>query len=100
MSGATIPIIEAIRGKRLLAFEYRGGQRIVEPHTYGLDRFKREILCAYQIQGASRSGQPEGWKNFVVSDLSKLRVDARHFAQARPEYCRDDGAFREIFAQL
>ena len=100
MSGATIPIIEAIRSKRLLVFDYCGGKRVVEPHTYGIDRLKREMLCAYQIQGASRSGQPEGWKNFIVRDLADLRVDTRHFTQARGDYRRDDGAFREIFAQL
>ena len=100
MSSATIPIIEAIRNRRLLAFDYRGGRRVVEPHTYGLDRRQREVLCAYQIQGTSRSGQHEGWKNFDVRDLSDVRVDARHFEQARSEYRRDDGAFQRILAQL
>ena len=47
MSSATIPIIEAIRSRRLLVFHYDGGKRIVEPHTYGLDRRRREVLCAY-----------------------------------------------------
>ena len=100
MSSATIPIIEAIRSRRLLAFDYRGGRRIVEPHTYGVDGRQREILCAYQVQGVSRSGEHAGWKNFVVSELSEVRVDTRHFEQARPEYRRDDGAFRQILAQL
>ena len=100
MRSATIPIIEAIRSRRLLEFRYHGGKRVVEPHSYGLDKRKREVLCAYQIEGASRSGQRQGWKNFVVRELSELRVDARHFDQPRAEYRHDDGAFRQILAQL
>jgi len=100
MSSATIPIIEAIRSRRLLVFHYDGGKRIVEPHTYGLDRRRREVLCAYQVEGASRTGQHQGWKNFVIGELTDLRVDTRHFTQPRPQYCRDDGAFVQILAQL
>jgi hypothetical protein len=100
VSNATIPIIEAIRSKRRLVFEYHGGERIVEPHTYGLDKWQREILCAYQVDGASRSGAAQGWRTFIVGELSGLRVDAQHFAQPRPEYQRDDGAFKRILAQL
>lgn len=100
MSSATIPIIEAIRTKRLIAFDYRGGRRVVEPHTYGFDKWNREVLCAYQVEGESRSGQAEGWKTFVVADASDLRADARHFSEPRPEYQRNDGAFSKILAQL
>lgn len=100
MSSATIPIIEAIRQRRLLAFAYHGGRRLVEPHTYGLDRLQRELLCAYQVDGASRSGQNTGWKNFVVREVADMRIDARHFDQPRPDYRRDDGAFARILAQL
>lgn len=100
MSSVTIPIIEAIRNKRLLAFDYHGSGRIVEPHTYGTDRWQREVLCAYQIEGVSRSGNPQGWRNFVVSDLSGMRVLARHFEHPRPEYRPNDGAFQKILAQL
>jgi predicted DNA-binding transcriptional regulator YafY len=100
VSKVTIPIIEAIRSKRRLAFAYHGGERVVEPHTYGLDKWQREILCAYQVSGVSRSGTAQGWRTFVVSELTGLRVDARHFDQARPEYQRNDGAFKSILAQL
>lgn len=100
MSSATIPIIEAIRKRRLLAFDYHGGGRVVEPHTYGTDRWQRELLCAYQIEGVSRSGKRQGWRNFVVADLSGVRVLARQFEQARPQYRQNDAAFRQVVAQL
>ena len=95
MSGAAIPIIEAIRSRRLLAFDYHGARRVVEPHTFGVDRWKREMLCAFQIEGTGT-----GWRNFIVAEASELRLDPRHFAEPRPEYQSNDGAFRQILAQL
>jgi hypothetical protein len=95
VSRATILIIEAIRNKRLLAFDYHGGARVVEPHTYGLDKWKREVLCAYQIEGSA-----QGWRNFIVAEAGGLRLEPRNFLEPRPEYQRNDGAFKEILAQL
>jgi len=100
VSRATIPIIEAIRSKRLLAFVYHGAPRIVEPHTYGLDKWQREMLCAYQVQGLSRSGGAHGWRTFVVDEITDARLETHHFDDARPEYRRNDGAFEKILAQL
>lgn len=96
MSSATILIIEAIRSQRLLRFDYKGRPRLVEPHTYGRDRWQREMLCAFQLDGGSR----EGWRTFVIGEASALRIETAIFAQPRPEYRRDDGAFVEILAQL
>ncbi|HEX6834901.1 MAG TPA: hypothetical protein VF132_15285, partial [Rudaea sp.] len=100
VSSATIPIMEAIRNRRLLAFDYRGGARVIEPHTYGLDKWKREVVCGYQVEGDSSSGKPKGWRTFVIADAANIRAEARHFAEPRPEYRRDDGAFAQIIAQL
>ena len=100
MSGATILIIEAIRSQRLLAFVYHGSLRIVEPHTYGLDKWRREMLCAYQVQGVSRSGDAPGWRTFLVEEIGAARIEARRFDAPREQYRRDDRAFAEILAQL
>ena len=100
MSRATIPIIEAIRSKRLLAFVYHGTLRIIEPHTYGRDKWRREMLCAFQVQGVGRSGDAHGWRTFVVDEMVDARLETQHFEHPRPEYCRDDRAFTEIVAQL
>jgi hypothetical protein len=96
MSSATILIIEAIRSRRLLRFDYKGRSRLVEPHTYGRDRWKREMLCAFQLDG----GSGNGWRNFVIGEASGLRIEIATFAEPRTEYVRNDGAFVEILAQL
>ena len=99
MSAAAI-IENAIREMRLLAFHYHGGLRLIEPHTFGLDRWDEELLCGYQLEGISRSGNPAGWKFFRVAEMSQLRAENRHFSTPRPEYRRGDGAFRRIIAEL
>ena len=103
MSDPTIPIIEAIRSKRLIAFDYNGVRRVVEPHTYGLDKWQRKVLCAFQIEASGRieaSGGSDGWRTFVMAKASQLRLDPRRFEQPRPGYQLNDGAFTQILAQL
>jgi hypothetical protein len=96
----TTAIVEAIRERRLLVFDYHGGKRVVEPHTYGLDRWDRSLLCGYQVEGASRSNRSDGWKFFFVDEISNLQMDDRRFAIPRPEYQRGDGAFKTIVIEL
>jgi hypothetical protein len=102
MSGlrTTTAIVEAISNKRLLVLAYHGGERLVEPHTFGIDRWGRALLCGYQVEGASGSKHPAGWKFFFVDEISTIRLDDRQFAAPRPEYRRGDGAFKSITAEL
>jgi hypothetical protein len=94
----TTAIVEAITTKHLLAFDYHGRARVVEPHTFGLDRWGRSLLCAYQVEC---DGAPKpGWRFFFVEQTSNTRIDARHFVAPRPEYIRGDGAFKSITAEL
>lgn len=102
MSGlrTTTAIVEAISTRRLLTFEYHGRTRIVEPHTFGVDRWGRSLLCAFQIE---RSGDPKpsiGWRFFFIEQMSLVRVDGQRFAAPRPDFLRGDGAFKSITAEL
>ena len=90
----------AIREKRLLPFSYDGFQRTVEPHTYGLDKKGHKAVRAYQVGGASSSGEYRGWKMFHLSGMSSLSVSSTNFASARPGYKPGDKAFSTIYAQL
>jgi len=96
----TTAIVEAISTRRLLTFEYHGRTRIVEPHTFGVDRWGRSLLCAFQIE---RSGDPQpsiGWRFFFIEQMSLVRVDGQRFAAPRPDFLRGDGAFKSITAEL
>ena len=94
----TTAIAEAISSRNLLAFDYRGKTRVVEPHTFGLDRWNRTLLCAFQVEcdGADHPG----WRFFFVEQMSMSRLDARRFAIPRADYRRGDGAFKSITAEL
>ena len=100
MSGlrTTTAIVEAITTRRLLAFDYHGKPRVVEPHTFGLDRWNRTLLCAYQVE--CEGSERFGWRFFFVAQMINAHLDARRFTIPRPEYRRGDGAFRSITAEL
>jgi hypothetical protein len=99
VTAATI-IAAAIHARQRLSFFYDGHVRMVEPHTFGLDKYDREILCGYQTAGTSASGKPVGWKFFLIAKISRLQPSDERFAEPRPEYQRNDGAFSKIVAQL
>jgi hypothetical protein len=84
----------------LLVLDYHGKTRTVEPHTFGLDRWNRALLCAYQVECESPSGSATGWRFFFIDQISNARLDPRRFALPRPEYMRGDGAFKSITAEL
>lgn len=83
-----------------MSFFYDGHARIVEPHTFGVDKHNREMLCGYQTAGTSTSGKLVGWKFFLVAKISRLQPADERFATPRPEYVHNDGAFLKIVAQL
>ena len=46
----------AIRGRRLLEFDYNGLKRIVVPYCYGVSMRDTEVLRGVQIRGESSKG--------------------------------------------
>lgn len=93
-------IKNAIQNKCLLSFNYDGFQRVVEPHTYGIDSKGHTALRAYQVRGGSESGESIGWKLFHVDQMQQVAIGSQHFSGPRPKYTRSDSAFRVIHAQL
>lgn len=57
----------AIQNKQLLSFIYDGYPRVVEPHTYGLDKKGHPALRTYQIRGGS-----------VIDEALLLRINCKH----------------------
>jgi len=96
----TTAIVEAISTRHLLVMDYHGKTRVVEPHTFGLDRWNRTMLCAFQVECDSPSTNATGWRFFLVEQISNARLDARRFMTPRPDYVRRDGAFKSITAEL
>jgi hypothetical protein len=93
-------LVRAINEKRLIEFVYKGGRpRIVEPHDYGI-RGGVEKLLVYQISGESSSGNPHGWKELRVEDMSQLRVLDRTFPGSRGDKHRKHLKWDKLFARV
>jgi hypothetical protein len=57
-------IVEAIKSRRSLSFNYNGAARVVQPHCYGLAAGGRELLVACELH--------EGKANHSMFDVSKM----------------------------
>ena len=73
----------AIADRRLVSFDLGGYPRIGEPHDYGVINGVAKLLF-YQVGGQSSSGRPVGWREAVISKVSKIEVLQRRFAGPRP----------------
>jgi hypothetical protein len=93
-------ICQAIQHRQLIEVIYGGGPRVIEPHCFGLTGGGRELLLAYQVEGYSESGAPEGWKYLATDRLEHLKLLDRHFESSRPGYNPEKGAIRTIHCSL
>lgn len=74
----------AIKNKQKLKIKYRGTERIIEPHAFGLDK-RGEKLRAFQVSGFSESGNSSGWKLFKCEDINSM-VELSDSFKVRPGY--------------
>lgn len=94
-------ICRAINERRLIRLTYGWGNRIVEPHAYGLNDNGHELLRVFQTSGASDSGEPYGWKLLRCDEITSLTVLEDHFSDPRQGYRRGDKAIGEqIYCEL
>jgi hypothetical protein len=92
-------IVAAIEQRRLLKLAYSAGNRIVEPHIYGVDGDGKELLRCYQIGGESRSAERHGWKLLRDEEIRNVEVLDVAFVR-RPDYNPDDPAIRRVHARV
>jgi len=92
-------ICDAIRDKRLLEFYYEGGNRIVEPHCYGITTAGNEGLRANQIKGFSRSS---GYtiKMFDLTKVIQINILEETFNSPHKLYKRGDKGMSKIYCEL
>lgn len=90
----------AIRNRKLLQFTYDGFNRLVEPHTYGIDGKGHFAIRAYQVSGGSESGEYVGWKLFHVAEIRSGIILDEQFPAPRNGYKRGDKWFSQIIVEL
>lgn len=94
-------IITAIQHKYVLRINYGGGDRIIEPHCYGVSREGKELLRAYQVEGFSQSGKPTEWKLFRVDEIKSMQSTGNTFLVPRPGYNPlGDKAMATIYSKI
>ena len=93
-------LVSAINEKLVIEFVYKDGQaRAVEPHDYGIRDGIAKML-AYQISGASRSGNPRGWKWYEVDDMRRLTLLEQHFPGSRADGTQQHFEWDVLFARV
>jgi predicted DNA-binding transcriptional regulator YafY len=94
-------LVAAIEGRRLVSIWYDPGVRVIEPHAVGYGPDGQVLLRAFQVAGASESGQPIHWKLFRLDRITDAKLNGRSFKKPRPQYRRDDPVMtRGIIAQV
>ena len=94
-------ITAAIQNKRILEWNYPPGKRWIEPHALGRSADGNLLLRAYQIDGASASGEHEWWKLFRVDRAGSVSPSGQGFDGPRPEYRQGDRAMKGgVIAEL
>ncbi len=76
-------LVSAIRGRRMIEFEYAGHHRVAEPHVYGCVGGVDQLLI-YQVAGGSSSGGLPQWRRVDVHRISGLVIGNTLFAGPRP----------------
>lgn len=89
-------IVKAIHQRKLLTFHYKGKERCVEPHTYGLRSDGREALCAWQREGGSGSD----YRLFFTEEMLSISIEDEAFLGPRENYRQGDSRFGYIYAEL
>ncbi|TNE42726.1 MAG: WYL domain-containing protein [Alphaproteobacteria bacterium] len=94
-------IENAIHNKLRLRIYYPPGERIIEPHCYGIGSKGQHLLRAYQVSGASASHEREHWKLFRLDKMGDAEPNGETFDGPRPGYNPDDPVMkRGIIARL
>jgi hypothetical protein len=65
-------LYKVIETKHLLRFDYKGNERFVEPHDYGLQNGIERLLC-WQTGGKSQGPIP-GWRLVDVSGMKNSEM--------------------------
>lgn len=95
-------VCDAIRSRRLLAFDYGGHARVVVPYCHGWSKTGEEVVRAVQVRGTSSSGKAGlGFgKLFTIRKLVRPRLLDEPFVPDDPNYNPDDSALARICCRV
>ena len=89
---------KAIGNKQLVRFRYKGNERIVEPHDYGIQNGIVRLFC-WQVGGQSGSRIP-GWRLVDVDGMQDCEMLDKHFAGNRDVPTGTHHKWDEVFIRV
>jgi hypothetical protein len=89
-------ICEAIAGRRMISFAYKGSVRTVEPYILGYGEAGELVLSAVQRSG----GSGVGFRTFLVEELGPLSMSDKGFPRDHPDYRPGDAFFVRVVCKL
>ena len=89
-------IVNAIRNKKMIEFDYGGHHRIAEPHVYGRNGGVEQLLI-YQVGGGSSSGGLPEWRRVDVPRMSGLVILEKTFPGPRPNPSGQHSSWDETY---
>ena len=92
-------IIEAIRNRQILTFNYHDYRREVEPHAVGATKDGYDVLLCYQTLGGHVT-LGHDWDFCELSKIGQLEVTGELFSKARAGYKKIDKGMAIIYAEL
>jgi hypothetical protein len=91
-------IAAAIASRNILAFNYDGLNRFVEPHACGLTSKGKPVVRGFQPAGDT--SREHGWKLFSLDKIQGLTVLPLTFTEPRPGYALNDKQIPTIREQI
>jgi hypothetical protein len=78
-------VVQAIRDKMLIKFNYHGFPRIAEPHIFGIKHGVKQMLI-FQVDGDSSKGKADlpNWRRVDLAQVTDLVVLDQAFSGPRP----------------
>jgi len=97
-------IAQAIAGRQLVQITYGNGadgKRLVEPHLLGTTTTGQAALQGWFVEGASKSGQGPGWRNYLLSRILSIELTNQTFSGPRPGFNPTGGkVFQSVKVKL
>ena len=88
-------ICQAIAGRNTIRFHYNldaePGFRTVEPHMVAYNEANHLVLSAWFLRGSSESKKGQGWREYLLSEISSVTILPEQFSGARPGYVATGG---------
>jgi hypothetical protein len=95
-----LDIYEAIERRHLIQVYYGGYFRVLEPHVYGCDLHRIDVLKAYQLAGCNELGRHVGWRWLKISKMDAVTVLTTTFPSARSADGARERQLQRIYCEV